>query len=179
MRRLLVLIMLLLVAAPAAGAAPRPLTKLPADEGFALAGDRVLFTQSIEHRVQLRVMSVAGGLARTIASFAIASNVRGVSLVATGDRAGALVSLTHKDGRIGTQLFAGGIDGGWAAVTQATHAWDGRSMPVSLQLDSGLTFTSSRVRTALTSRPSCATPRRVTCPTARAPRGSRGTWSPT
>jgi hypothetical protein len=51
------------------------------------------------------------------------------------------VSLTHKDGRIGTQLFAGGIDGGWAAVTQATHAWDGRSMPVSLQLDSGLIFT--------------------------------------
>ena len=141
MRHVLVLVALLLVAAPSADAAPRPLTRLSANEGFALVGDRVLFSQSTEHRVQMRVMPVAGGPPGTIASLPITSKVRSVRLVAAGDRAGALVSLTHKDGRIGTQLFAGGLDGGWAAVTQVAHAWDGRSMPVSLQLDSGLTFT--------------------------------------
>ncbi|MDA0185331.1 hypothetical protein OJ997_33810 [Solirubrobacter phytolaccae] len=141
MRRLLVVLALALVCAPAAQAAPRPLTKLAPDEGFALAGDRVLFTQSAGRRVTVRSIPVAGGPARTIASFTVREPVDSVELSAQGDRAAAVVLMRRPEDTYSSQLFAGGLDGGWSAASPWAKFWTGGSLPVGVQVDSGLLFT--------------------------------------
>jgi hypothetical protein len=133
--------MLVLVCAPPAQGAPRPLVKLAEHDGFALAGDHVLYTQTVGRTVRVKSMPVAGGAARTVFTFRAGRRLHSVQLRATPQRAAALVYF-HTDGAVdGSQVFSGPPGGGWTAVTAPALLWKGASVPLSLQVDGDLLFT--------------------------------------
>src|SRR5262245_50205891 len=121
MRRFLVLLVVLGFAAPAE-AAPRPLAKLQMLEGFALAGDHVLYTRVGDEAVRVNSVPVGGGPARTVATLPMAEGRRviAVTLSASPQRAAAVLHFADSyDAINGSQLFAGAPDGGWSALTAA------------------------------------------------------------
>jgi len=138
MRRFLVVLAFLLICAPA-GAAPRALTRLAWTDTGALAGERVLFSQTVGRTVRIRSMPVAGGAATTVYTYAAPRDVGRVLLYATPTQAAALVLFGETTDR--AQLLVGTADGGWHPVTPVQRFYAGASVPVDVQLDGGRVFT--------------------------------------
>ena len=68
MRLVLVLLIALVFAAPA-HAAPRALATVGENEGFVLSGDRVVFTETNGRKIRVLSMPLAGGAAQTIFTY--------------------------------------------------------------------------------------------------------------
>src|SRR5690242_7881407 len=89
MRRILACLIASLLTSSAAHAAPRPLMELAFNEDVALAGDRVLFTQTRAGTVEVRALPLAGGPAQTVfaATLSVGAAPDFVRLTASAQRA--------------------------------------------------------------------------------------------
>jgi hypothetical protein len=115
MRTVLTLLIMFLCAVPAQ-AAPRALALVGEDEGFALAGDRVLYTQTEGRTVRVLSVPLSGGKARTLFTHKVKPGrfAYGEQLVASPERAALLVGAFNKSGESETtQVFSGTASGGW------------------------------------------------------------------
>ena len=120
MRLVLVLLTALLFAAPA-HAAPRALATVGEDEGFALSGDRVVFTQTNGRKFRVLSMPVAGGPAQTIFTYSAPPGrlAYGEQLVATPTRMAMLLAHADRNGQsTTTQVLTGTATGGWTTVIE-------------------------------------------------------------
>lgn len=156
MRRILGLLISLLVLAPAAQAAPRPLMTLGEHEDVALAGDRVLFTHTRGNTVEVRALPLAGGAPLTVFSVTLAAPAGfktpdDIRLTASWQRAVLFVAYDNSISFYWdqTQVFAGTPTGDWAPVTPMrdldhlplagdAYAEDGRIIAVEKFKDDGV-----------------------------------------
>ncbi|MDA0172444.1 hypothetical protein OJ998_25290 [Solirubrobacter taibaiensis] len=118
MRLVLVLLIALLFAAPA-HAAPRALAAVGEDEGFVLSGDRVVFTQTNGRKIRVLSMPLAGGAAQTIFTYTAPPGrlAYGEQLVATPTRVAMLLAHSDRNRQsTTTQVLAGTATGGWSVV---------------------------------------------------------------
>ena len=136
MRLVLVLLIALVFAAPA-HAAPRALATVGENEGFVLSGDRVVFTETNGRKLRVLSMPLAGGAAQTIFTYTAPAGryPYGEQLVASPGRVAMLVVYRDTRGGDTTSLvFAGTATGGWSAVVAATPLDITRPFPNVVQL---------------------------------------------
>ena len=89
------------------------------DEGLALSGDQVLFTQTSGQSIRVRAMPIRGGKARTLFTHAAPAGLfpYGEQLVGSPGRVAMLVAYVDRSGRgDATQVFAGDPSGVWRTV---------------------------------------------------------------
>lgn len=118
---MLALLISLLIVAPGAQGAPRPLMQLGEHEQVALAGDRVLFTSTHANKLEVRALPLAGGSPQTLFTVTAPPGRRTpnhVLLTASAQRAVLFVAygLSRDAKWEQTQIFAGTPTGGWSAV---------------------------------------------------------------
>src|SRR6478735_5999506 len=117
--RIVVILLIALAWAAPARAAPRALVGIGQDEGFALAGDQVLFTQTSGQSIRVRAMPINGGKARTLFTHAAPPGLfpYGEQLVGSPRRVAMLVAYVDRSGQgDATQVFAGDPSGVWRTV---------------------------------------------------------------
>src|SRR4051794_13618041 len=145
MRRLLIALVLFTAASARADAAPRALTPVTEESGFALAGDAALVSTVGETSLQVSALGLDGSAARPVFSLEAPAGLHpdGRRLAASASRAAMTVTFGEGSSDIAAvQAFGGPPGGPWTpfAPLAATRENDAFVFPFGQQVDGDRLF---------------------------------------